>query len=148
MLTLNYSVCVSGAPAIRQYQVLSDKRHILTLDSDQCVSLYDVLTVRISHTHLLYSYCSFYTFTNTLLCSVHTVMFLLQCMYSYVRFHEYSSLHCFNATTTTTVVYLISRLEMLINYTVVYTVLVYFVESCNLTRICKLNCTRTSAVCV
>lgn len=37
---------IEGAPAIRKYRVLNDKRHILTQDSEGNVSLYDVLQVR------------------------------------------------------------------------------------------------------
>lgn len=36
---------IEGAPAIRKYRVLNDKRHILTQDSEGNVSLYDVLQV-------------------------------------------------------------------------------------------------------
>lgn len=34
-----------GDPSIRQYNVLNDKRHILTKDTDENVVLWDVLTV-------------------------------------------------------------------------------------------------------
>lgn len=37
---------IEGAPAIRKYRVLNDKRHILTQDSEGNVSLYDVLQIK------------------------------------------------------------------------------------------------------
>jgi WD repeat-containing protein 48 len=36
---------IEGAPAIRQYAILSDKRHILTKDTKGHVHLYDALKV-------------------------------------------------------------------------------------------------------
>ena len=36
---------IEGAPSIKQYKVLNDKRHVLTRDSDGQVALYDVLYV-------------------------------------------------------------------------------------------------------
>ena len=39
---------IEGAPSIRKYRVLNDKRHILTQDSENNVSLYDVLQVSAS----------------------------------------------------------------------------------------------------
>lgn len=39
---------IEGAPAIRQYAVLSDKRHILTKDTKGYVQIYDALKVRTS----------------------------------------------------------------------------------------------------
>ena len=36
---------IDGAPSIKQYKVLNDKRHVLTRDSDGHVALYDVLYV-------------------------------------------------------------------------------------------------------
>lgn len=38
---------IEGAPAIKKYHILNDKRHILTQDSSGNVSLYDVLQVGI-----------------------------------------------------------------------------------------------------
>lgn len=38
---------IEGAPAIKKYHILNDKRHILTQDSEENVCLYDVLQVRI-----------------------------------------------------------------------------------------------------
>jgi len=35
----------TGGASIRQYHVLSDKRHIITKDSDDNVAVWDVLTV-------------------------------------------------------------------------------------------------------
>ncbi|KAL3891526.1 hypothetical protein ACJMK2_003786 [Sinanodonta woodiana] len=37
---------IKGGPSIRQYYVLNDKRHILTVDTDENVALWDVLTAR------------------------------------------------------------------------------------------------------
>ena len=34
---------IRGGPSIKQYRILNDKRHILTKDTDNRVSLYDVL---------------------------------------------------------------------------------------------------------
>lgn len=36
---------IEGAPAIKKYHILNDKRHILAQDSKGNVSLYDVLKV-------------------------------------------------------------------------------------------------------
>jgi len=36
---------IEGAPAIKQYSILSDKRHILTKDTKGHVQLYDALMV-------------------------------------------------------------------------------------------------------
>jgi len=38
-------VDVEGGACIRQYHVLTDKRHIITKDSDENVAVWDVLTV-------------------------------------------------------------------------------------------------------
>lgn len=38
-------VYFAGGASIRQYHILNDKRHVLTKDSEQCVTLYDILTV-------------------------------------------------------------------------------------------------------
>ena len=43
---------IEGAPSIKQYKVLNDKRHVLTRDSDGHVALYDVLYVS-QHTSCL-----------------------------------------------------------------------------------------------
>ena len=40
-----------GAPCIREFKVLFDRRHILTLDSEKNVAIYDVLSV----SHILLS---------------------------------------------------------------------------------------------
>ncbi|KAF4521366.1 hypothetical protein B566_EDAN006955 [Ephemera danica] len=37
---------IRGGPAIIQYHVLNDKRHVLTKDTEGCVTLYDVLRAR------------------------------------------------------------------------------------------------------
>lgn len=37
---------IKGNPAVINYHILNDKRHILTLESDHSVALYDVLTAR------------------------------------------------------------------------------------------------------
>ena len=34
---------IRGGPSIKQYRILNDKRHIITKDTDNRVSLYDVL---------------------------------------------------------------------------------------------------------
>jgi len=39
-------VDVSGGACIRQYHVLTDKRHIITKDSDENIAIWDVLTVQ------------------------------------------------------------------------------------------------------
>merc|ERR1719391_1166578 len=36
-------IVIGGGPSIKQYRILNDKRHILTKDTDNRVSLYDVL---------------------------------------------------------------------------------------------------------
>jgi len=38
--------CIEGGACIRQYHVLTDKRHIITKDSDENIAVWDVLTVR------------------------------------------------------------------------------------------------------
>ena len=37
---------ISGGPSIKQCEILNDKRHILTKDTENNVSLYDVLKAR------------------------------------------------------------------------------------------------------
>ena len=37
---------IRGGPAITQYHVLNDKRHVLAKDTEGCVTLYDVLRAR------------------------------------------------------------------------------------------------------
>lgn len=44
---------IQGGAAIRQAAVLSDKRHILTKDTNDCVALYDVLRVSVEFVYLL-----------------------------------------------------------------------------------------------
>jgi len=39
-------VNVEGGACIRQYNILTDKRHIITKDSDENIAIWDVLTVR------------------------------------------------------------------------------------------------------
>lgn len=40
------NLIIRGNPAVINYQILNDRRHILTLESDNSVALYDVLTAR------------------------------------------------------------------------------------------------------
>lgn len=35
---------LTGAPCIRQYHVLNDRRYVLTKDSNDCIALYDILS--------------------------------------------------------------------------------------------------------
>jgi WD repeat-containing protein 48 len=37
---------IRGGPAITQYHVLNDKRHVIAKDTEGCVTLYDVLRAR------------------------------------------------------------------------------------------------------
>ena len=48
-LTAKPSRVIEGAPSVKQYRVLNDKRHVLTRDSDGQVALYDVLYVSAAH---------------------------------------------------------------------------------------------------
>lgn len=45
---------IKGGPAIRKYNILNDKRHILTQDTESNVAVYDVLKVKF----LITLYCS------------------------------------------------------------------------------------------
>ena len=45
---LKWCFCfVSGAPSIRKFHVLRDRRHVITKDSEDKVTVWDVLKVRI-----------------------------------------------------------------------------------------------------
>jgi len=43
---------IEGAPSIKRFRILNDKRHILTQDSENNVSMYDVLQVSSYSCHL------------------------------------------------------------------------------------------------
>lgn len=42
---MNFAIFFAGGAAIKKYSVINDKRHILTLDTDNNVAIYDVLKV-------------------------------------------------------------------------------------------------------
>jgi len=46
---------IEGAPLIKKFRILNDKRHILTQDSENNVSMYDVLNVS-SHSYPFIKY--------------------------------------------------------------------------------------------
>ena len=54
---------IQGGPALKHYHILSDKRHIITKDSNGHVAVYDVLQV-LSITHMLIRTVSFILGSN------------------------------------------------------------------------------------
>lgn len=47
-VNLKPDLTIKGGPAVRHYNILNDKRHILTKDTEDNVAVYDVLKVCIS----------------------------------------------------------------------------------------------------
>ncbi len=45
MICKQPDMIIQGGPALKHYHILSDKRHIITKDSNNNVTVYDVLQV-------------------------------------------------------------------------------------------------------